>query len=209
MSLIKNKESNNETPVTGTTPFMSNLYGTFKQWFVIREFQIHRTIGLAGLQKELLEISKLLEKLGEETGGEPSPTDWAEKLKFLADVATGVWRLRKRMCQPGSDRPREELRREFSHLQSVWDALKQNGFLIQEHTDKKFDTGQSLKVVAFQPTPGLTYEKVIDTIKPSIYYQDRRIQMGEIIVGTPENSASRGSSDSKPAEPSPPGAKLN
>ena len=188
---------------------LKDIYGTLRQCFVIREFQIHRTIGIAGLRRELCEIIKLLEKLGEDTGNDPPPTDWAEKLRFLADVATGVWRLRKRMCQPGSDRPREEMRREFSHLQSVWDALKQNGFLIQEHTDKKFDTGQSLKVVAFQPTPGLTYEKVIDTIKPSIYYQERRIQMGEVIVGTPESSAAHGPSDSRPAEPTPPGAKLN
>jgi hypothetical protein len=197
----------NRTTKMKTNLLLNELHGSIRQWFVPPEFQIQRTIGLAGLKNELNEILKLLQKLGQDAGGDPPPRDSTDKLNFFADVATGIWRLRKRMCQPGSDRPREEIRREFTHLQSVWDALKQNGFLIQEHTDKKFDTGQSLKVVAFQPTAGLTYEKVIDTIKPSIYYQERRIQMGEVIVGTPENSISRSPADGKLPEPPPPGVK--
>jgi len=189
-------------------PFVSDLYNTLRQSLVIREFQIHPAISRSGLENELCEITKLLEKLDNEHGEDPPPADWAEKLRFLADVVTGVWRLRRRMCQPGSDRPREEMRREFTHLLSIWDALRQNGFLIQEHTDKKFDTGLSLKVMAFQPTPGLTYEKVIDTIKPSIYFQNRQIQMGEVIVGIPEESTVHRPSDSVSPESRLPGAGL-
>jgi hypothetical protein len=44
----------------------------------------------------------------------------------------------------------------------------------------------SLKVLCFQPTPGLRRERVIETIKPTIYFKGKTIQMGEVIVGKPE-----------------------
>jgi hypothetical protein len=34
--------------------------------------------------------------------------------------------------------------------------------------------------------PGFECEKVIETIKPSIHYKGQMIQMGQVIVGTPE-----------------------
>ena len=48
----------------------------------------------------------------------------------------------------------------------------------------------SLKVLAFQPTPGLTRERIVETIKPTIYFADQTLQMGEVIVATPEDSES-------------------
>jgi hypothetical protein len=111
-----------------------------------------------------------------------------EHFRFLADVGTGLWRLRQKMVQPGTDRPLEEMRRAFRHLESVWDALTQAGMEIRDHTGEPVPEGgvYALKTVAFQPTPGISREKVIETIKPSIYYKDQMIQMGEVIVGTPE-----------------------
>jgi len=48
----------------------------------------------------------------------------------------------------------------------------------------------SLKVISFQPTPGLGRERVIETIKPTIYFKGKAIQMGEVIVGRPEGPQS-------------------
>ncbi len=135
---------------------------------------------------ELLSVFEKLMTLPENTL--ESPNIMKENLSFFADVCTGLWRLRQKMLQMGTDRPLEEMRRAYRHLQSVWDALIQAGFEIQEHTGKLFDSGLSLKVIAFQPTPGIGREKVIETIKPSIYYKNESIQMGEVIVGTPEKT---------------------
>ncbi|MBU1927321.1 MAG: hypothetical protein KKI20_06120 [Gammaproteobacteria bacterium] len=113
-------------------------------------------------------------------------TTQKEQLRFLADVGTGLWRLRQKMVQTGTDRPLEEMRRAYRHLESTWDALTQAGVEIQDHTNTLFDTGMSLKVIAFQPTPGIGREKIIETIKPTIYFKKKSIQMGEVIVGTPK-----------------------
>ena len=71
------------------------------------------------------------------------------------------------------------------HLETIWDNLSQEGIEIVEHTHKPFDPGMSIKVLAYQETPGLERETIIETIKPTIYNKDDRIQMGEVIVGTP------------------------
>jgi hypothetical protein len=119
---------------------------------------------------------------------QPSPRDGKERLRFLADLATGVWRLRQKMLEPGTDRPREPFRREYRHLESIWDVLSQAGLEIQDHTGRPFDSGLALKVLAFQPTPGVRRERIQETVKPTIYFKQQHIQMGEVIVESPEKS---------------------
>jgi hypothetical protein len=108
---------------------------------------------------------------------------------MLAQLATGLWRLRQKMVQPGTDRPVEEMRKVFRHLQSTWDVLTEAGVQIQDHTGAPFSAGLSLKVLTYQPMKELEREKVLETIKPSVYYQGRPLQVGEVIVGIPDTGA--------------------
>ncbi len=107
---------------------------------------------------------------------------------MLADVATELWRLRERMLQPGTDQPLAEMRRAYRSFESAWDTLMEAGISIEEHTGSSFIAGMSLRVLAFQPTPGITRETVIQTLRPSVYYEQQLIQEGEVIVGTPEDA---------------------
>lgn len=109
-----------------------------------------------------------------------------EHTRFLAELATGLWRLRQRMLQPGTGDPSEPMRWAYRHFEAVWDVLTQARIEVQDHTGAPFDPGMSLKVIAFQPTPGMDREIVTETIRPSVYYKGESIQMGEVIVGTPE-----------------------
>ena len=127
-----------------------------------------------------------------EVAGEPQVAAPAEHdVRLLADIGTGLWRLRQKLVKPGTTQPLDEMRRPYRHLESVWDALAQAGEEIQDHTDKPFDSGMSLKVLSYQPTPGLGRERVIETIKPTIYFKGKLIQMGEVIVGIPEKIMER------------------
>ena len=118
---------------------------------------------------------------------EPKPDGGALQKRVLADLGTGLWRLKGRMTDSGTGRPLEEMRRAYRHFESVWDALEAEGIQIYDHTGENFDSGQLLKALAFQPTPGLTRERVIETIRPTIYSKDEMIQVGEVIVGKPES----------------------
>lgn len=149
-----------------------------------KEFRIARpSVSAAELQNALQTVIEALN----ETHGAPFPTvpgkgdSPAITPAQLAELATGLWRLREGMLrvEPNEGRPASR------HLEAIWDLLMQAGFEIQDHTRSPYDPGLSLKVLAFQPTPGLARETVIETIKPTIYWNDERIQMGEVIVGTP------------------------
>ncbi|MEV5409195.1 hypothetical protein AB0K60_10220 [Thermopolyspora sp. NPDC052614] len=98
-------------------------------------------------------------------------------------MATGIWRMRNRVAAAPEETPRSVAR----HLEMTWDALIQAGVEIRDHVGEPFDLGLSLTVVAYQPTPGLAREQVIEAVRPSIYLGDRAIQTGEVIVGTPDS----------------------
>jgi hypothetical protein len=109
-----------------------------------------------------------------------------EHTRFLAELGTCLWRLRESLARPRSGTPSEQMRWAYRHFESVWDVLMQAGVEVQDHTGALFDSGMALKVVAFQPTAGIERERVTETIRPSIYYKRGPIQMGEVIVATPE-----------------------
>jgi hypothetical protein len=118
----------------------------------------------------------------------PNPLDAG----FAAAVATGLWRMRNRMVEPGTDRPLPELRPLYRHLEATWDALTGAGIEIQSHDGDVADPGLSLSVVAYQPTPGLDRDRIVETIRPTVYFGGRIIQQGEVIVGTPTDEGGDG-----------------
>ena len=119
---------------------------------------------------------------------QPSPEAddfFREQMRTMADACTGLWRLRNRLLQPDAKTPVAGAERAYRHFESVWDVLSASGYKIQDHTGDLFDARMSLKVLSYEPTPGVEREQVIETIKPSIYYKGQCIQTGEVIVAVP------------------------
>lgn len=162
---------------------MSNLLATIRQWRYPQEFRIKPALWPPDVKQALRGV--ILRSATTEATATP-PSAEASYLRILVDVATGLWRLQQKILQPGTDRPREEMRRAYRSFESTWDALVQAGVEILDHTDTPFSPGLSLKVIAFQPTPGIKRERVIETLRPTIYYKQQLLQIGEVIVGVPE-----------------------
>ena len=116
-------------------------------------------------------------------------------LSLAVEMGTSVWRLQRRLAIEGE--VPEELRRVLRDLESAWDALGQEGIEVKDHTGEKYDGHMALRVIAFQPTPGLTQEQITETIKPTIYHKDKLVQMGEVIVGVPEDATKADTSERK------------
>ena len=108
-----------------------------------------------------------------------------ERTRFLAALATGLWRLRKRMHEPGTERPREALRREYRHLEAVWDLLADARVKVIDHTGQPFDPGQRLEVAGQVELPGLTRPRVQETVTPTVYVDDEHVQWGVVLVENP------------------------
>ena len=100
----------------------------------------------------------------------------------LADIGTVAWRLRQKLGQyPDVGRPISR------QVEELWDTLRQAGLDVRDHTDQSLPEGGAygLRVLAFRPTAGLKEEVVLETIKPSVFYRGRLLQMGQVIVGVP------------------------
>lgn len=147
------------------------------------------------------EVADMLEELARAlflTVDEPPPQAVADEaaaheelaaffLAVLCEVGTNLWRLREKMVGPQGREPLADMRRAYRHLEAAFDTLAQAGIDIHDHTNEPVPEGgvYALKVVAYEPTPGLSREHVIETIKPTVSFRRRIIQMGEVVIGTP------------------------
>lgn len=168
--------------------------GTLRQLIYPKEFRIESKRSTAEIlelltQFALTDQSEQTESQDSHAQATPATSAYISNAA-VSELATSLWRIRDRMIDRETGTPAEGNRRTFRHLQSAWDILAQVGVRILDHTNEIVPEGgiYSLKVVAYEPTSGLLRETVIETIKPTIYFQDRMIQMGEVIVGTPVTS---------------------
>ena len=104
---------------------------------------------------------------------------------FFVDLGCATWKLHERMFDRGTGEPKDEFRQVARHVATIRDRLSEIGLRIQDHTGDAYDSGQSLEVLAFQPTEGIRGEIVIETVRPSLYLHEQRIFKGQVIVGTP------------------------
>jgi len=163
-------------------------------WARCRDALLHRgkridapTHGLTPQGWEEPPIPKGTEYASELPSGQGTPP---EVVMMLADVATSLWRLRLRMVKPGTETPIDAMMRPFRDLQAAWDAFSEGGLEIVDHTGEAIPEAGDyrLHLISFQPTDGLTTEKVIETLKPTIRFQGKVVQIGEVIVGTPRQA---------------------
>jgi hypothetical protein len=112
-------------------------------------------------------------------------------VKAMADIATNIWKAKAKMLDGDSGEVRNEMKRVYRHIESVLESLNEVGLEVKDHTGDGFDYGLPLKVVTTQPTQGITRESVIETIKPTIYWEQQIIQMGEVVIATPASTETK------------------
>ncbi|QFG24224.1 hypothetical protein [Actinomadura sp. WMMB 499] len=180
--------------------------GAFRQWRYPREFRIAAPAWPADVLAELTELARLEAAAAKAAADaaaaeavatpaadtvtdvpvpdpvpEPVPEPAGLTGRSLAEVATSLWRLSTRIRRM-DDPPRALVR----NLEAAQDALTDAGVEIKDHIGEPFDLGLVMSVAAYQPTPGLRREQIIETLRPGVYLDDRSIQVAEVIVGTPE-----------------------
>jgi hypothetical protein len=110
----------------------------------------------------------------------------------LTDIATRLWRGLRHAER--LDPPSRPLARE---LTAALDALERAGVVVQDHDASYFDPGLALIAVAYEPTPGIDREQVLETLRPSVYLHGHHVQRGEVVVAVPVPDLR------PPAEPTP------
>jgi len=140
----------------------------------------------------------------------PSLPGAADPKRWIADLATCLSRLERKLLPDGGDEPPDELRPLYRHFEAALDALGSGGVEIRDHTGERYVPGMALRVIAFQPQPGTRIETIVETLKPSVFLGDQLIQRGEVIVATPPHEpeevpadAEEGAAEPEEATPAP------
>ena len=92
-----------------------------------------------------------------------------------------IWRFEKRI-----NRVKDAIDKSITdQLQRIKDILQRQKIEICEHTGSDYNDGMSVKVLYVEEVGNLPAGemKVIETVKPSIYYKGKIISHGEVIVG--------------------------
>jgi hypothetical protein len=106
--------------------------------------------------------------------------------KALAAIATSAWKAKSRLLEAGTADDGGVLTRVHGDIRRIWNTLVDDlGVEVKDHTGAPFDYGLPLRVVTSQPTQGISKERVIETIKPTIRWRNKIIQMGEVVIATP------------------------
>ncbi len=116
---------------------------------------------------------------------EPSGADAYEKA--LASIATNAWKARTRLKNSRTGEDSGVLNRLNIDLDKIWDVLVDELKMeIIDHTGNDFDYGMVLRVVTTQPMAGIKKERVIQTLKPTINWRSKNIQIGEVVIAEPQ-----------------------
>jgi hypothetical protein len=154
----------------------------------LRQRRQHRAFRIAEprwSEEQSAELDGLLVALTapEATGGSADET---VADKALAEAATNLWRAQRKLSGGESSTQNRQAGR---YLRTCREALTDAGLVVQDHEGDTFHPGRSVEVLVYEDDPSLTVETVLETVRPSIYYRDRRIQMGQVIVGQPPATA--------------------
>lgn len=155
------------------------------------ELRVPPVLDASGLRTIKEKVADLEQKIGElhsvqrSAGAEGIPS---RVVHVFSHIATNAWRAKVKMVDADTGEAKEEMRRVYRHIEAIFESLKGIGIEIIDPTGRAYDSGMALKVISFEQTLGLSKEEIKETIKPSISWQGRLIQMGEVIVGTPQKS---------------------
>jgi hypothetical protein len=143
---------------------------------------------------ELSEYEEALASLGQ-AGSPAAPTPASAPAAMpealgasLCQLATHVWRTRAKLVDAETGQPREENKRVYRHVEGAMESLGQMGLTMNDWMNQPYDAGLPVKVISFQPTPGLTRDTIVEVVKPTVIWNDTLLQLGEVVVGVPPQS---------------------
>ena len=105
--------------------------------------------------------------------------------KGLVAIANTYFRAKKKMLDQTTGEPHESMARVYKDIDRIGRQLMEMGFQIKDHTGDAYDDGQPMKVITSNPRPEATRKYVLETLTPTIYWNDRIIQHAEIEIVTP------------------------
>lgn len=147
-----------------------------------------------GFDDSLHTLVREFESIAQPTGA-TSSADSESLERTIAVLATQAWRMNNRLIDPATKETRETLesrdcRSVARALEAIMDELSAFGITIKDRTGETYDEGLPEKVIQGVSRDNLKKAQIIETLKPSIFLNQKFIQHGDIIVGIPTSKDS-------------------
>jgi hypothetical protein len=149
-----------------------------------------------GIEDSLNALQRELDSITQSPAPSPSLSRDSESIeRTMAILATQAWRMGNRLIDSDTKEARETLEsRDCRNVGRAWETIMDElltfGVTIKDRTGENYDEGLPEKVVNGEPRAGLTHPRIIETLKPTIYLEQKIIQLGDIIVGLPTQTNS-------------------
>ena len=131
---------------------------------------------------EMLNIVKALETKTQSQ----SDISECEMLKnALIEVAGQVWRFKSRLGVLEKTIEARQWKGLDSVVRSILSSLLQAGLELKDHTGEAICGGEAWTIVSWETVEGIETTRVIETVRPTLYYNNELIQPAEVIAGKP------------------------
>ena len=118
----------------------------------------------------------------------PSTEAKTDYFRVMAAVANNTWRARNEIIDPRTGQVREDMQAIGRHIEAIFQSLAEFGIVVHDHNGQPYEEGQPLNVVETISTPGLDQKVILETVLPSIFWNNRLIQNGEVKISNPAPS---------------------
>lgn len=173
---------------------IKNRLYDIRQFFYPKPFRIYQNeLRLPNLDQAEKSFENLIQLMESNSGTvnktpETNGRDPAQDQRFMAGVATSLWRIRSGMIRPGSDEPYQEVKRGFNKLNRLIGMMEDRGIRIVDKTGDFYDPGMMMTVISSEPMPDIQREIIKETIEPMILNGDTVVQTAQVIIGIPMES---------------------
>ena len=71
------------------------------------------------------------------------------------------------------------------NIESAIESAENIGIRIIDYTGQQYAPGMAVNVISSQPNNAIDNDRVCETLKPTIYFRDKFIQSGDVIIEGP------------------------
>ncbi len=106
--------------------------------------------------------------------------------RTLSELATHLWRAKQRIVGTGKEGAVSlEMKKVLRPILSALDNLDKLGVKIVDYIGQPFVQGMALNVISSQPNASLASDRICETLKPTIFFNDKFVQAGDVIIEGP------------------------
>lgn len=110
--------------------------------------------------------------------------------KALLAITNQTWRMSVPLVDRDTSEPKTELtEQELKKITKAYDIIqeiiKSLGIEVKDRTGEAFNDGLPDQIITEEPQEGITEERIIRTIRPTIIWEQTMVQRGEIDLAVP------------------------